>query len=70
MLSNAYFLTKFRYDTAENEPAKNLQKFANISNFANARPGFGQLPLHLAAKSARYIPAIRRGKGMVFHDLP
>ena len=25
MLSNAYFLAKFRFDTAENEPAKNLQ---------------------------------------------
>ena len=25
MLSNAYFLEKFRFDTAENEPAKNLQ---------------------------------------------
>ena len=32
MLSNAYFLTKFRFDTAENEPAKNLQ---NVANFAN-----------------------------------
>ena len=27
MLSNAYFLAKFRLDTAENESAKNLQKF-------------------------------------------
>ena len=26
MLSNAYFLAKFRFDTAENEPAKILQK--------------------------------------------
>ena len=26
MLSNAYFLANFRFDTAENEPAKNLQK--------------------------------------------
>ena len=25
MLSNAYFLAKFRFDTAENEPAKYLQ---------------------------------------------
>ena len=25
MLSNAYFPAKFRFDTAENEPAKNLQ---------------------------------------------
>ena len=35
MLSNAYFLAKFRFDTAENEPAKNLQKFANFPNFPN-----------------------------------
>ena len=39
MLSNAYFLAKFRFDTAENEPAKNLQNFAkicpNFVNFAN-----------------------------------
>ena len=41
MLSNAYFLAKFRFDTAENEPAKNLQsfaKFANFANFANPDP--------------------------------
>ena len=31
MLSNAYFLAKFRFDTAENEPAKNLQNFANFT---------------------------------------
>ena len=30
MLSNAYFLAKFRFDTAENEPAKNLQNFAKF----------------------------------------
>ena len=30
MLSNAYFLAKFRFDTAENEPAKKLQKIANL----------------------------------------
>ena len=27
---NAYFLANFRFDTAENEPAKSLQKFANF----------------------------------------
>ena len=27
MLSNAYFLANFRFDTAENEPAKILQIF-------------------------------------------
>ena len=32
MLSNAYFLAKFRFDTVENEPAKNLQKSANFAN--------------------------------------
>ena len=31
MLSNAHFLAKIRFDTAENEPAKNLQ---NLQNFA------------------------------------
>ena len=31
MLSNAYFLAKFRFDTAENEPAKNLQDFSRLS---------------------------------------
>ena len=35
MLSNAYFLAKFRFDTAENEPAKNLQ---NLANFPNVGP--------------------------------
>ena len=38
MLSNAYFLAKFRFDTAENEPAKNLQNFANFPNIANPKP--------------------------------
>ena len=32
MLSNAYFLAKFHFDTAENEPAKKMQ---NLLNFAN-----------------------------------
>ena len=36
MLSNAYFLAKFRFGTAENEPAKNLQNFFEIANFAKA----------------------------------
>ena len=30
MLSNAYFLAKFRFDTAENEPAKNLLNFRKM----------------------------------------
>ena len=37
MLSNAYFLAKFRFDTAENEPARSLKfaKFANFADFAD-----------------------------------
>ena len=38
MLSNAYFLAKFRFDTAENEPTKNSQNFTNFANFANPNP--------------------------------
>ena len=30
MLSNEYFLAKFRFDTPENEPAKNLQNFRKM----------------------------------------
>ena len=30
MLSNAHFLAKIRFDTVENEPAKNLQNFATF----------------------------------------
>ena len=49
MLSNAYFLAKFRFDTAENEPAKNLQilqkeiKNVHFSNFAGFE-GFARTP--------------------------
>ena len=31
MLPNAYFLATFGFDTAENEPAKNLQDFSRLS---------------------------------------
>ena len=57
MLSNAYFLAKFRFDTAENEPAKNLQNnnyFVNIILLillAPPRPrslGHGWLPLNIS----------------------
>ena len=36
MLSNAYFLAKFRFDPAENEPAKNLQNFVKQAPFGTA----------------------------------
>ena len=40
MLSKGYFLAKFRFDTAENEPAKNLQNFAKFAaHIPRARRG-------------------------------
>ena len=50
MLSNAYFLAKFRFDTAENEPAKNLQNFAKFSNFADPNPQTPAAPRGPAAR--------------------
>ena len=47
MLSNAYFLAKFRFDTAENEPAKNLQNFAKKT----LQPPCGDCPI--ASKSTK-----------------
>ena len=37
MLSNAYFLAKFRVDTAENEPAKNLQNLQTFCSTTKSR---------------------------------
>ena len=37
MLLNADFFAKFRIDTAENEPAKNLQNFTNKPQAAPLR---------------------------------
>ena len=59
MLSNAYFLAKFRFDTAENEPAKNLQNFANFPNFANPNGAAASLTSRRA----------RRRRGRDDHDL-
>ena len=55
MLSNAYFLAKFRFDTAENEPAKKLQNFINFPNFANPNPNFAdpKVTAEIAAIIAR-----------------
>ena len=58
MLSNAYFLAKFCFDTAENEPAKNLQKFANFPNFANPKLGGPQA----AQAGAQSALSVRVGK--------
>ena len=58
-LSNAYFLAKFGFDTAENEPVKNLQNFANFAKIANfADPN----PLPLRANAARSPRSPRRSR--------
>ena len=49
MLSNAYFLAKFRFDTAENEPAKKLQNLNFAENIANGL----QVLARLAARHAQ-----------------
>ena len=62
MLSNAYFLAKFRFDAAENEPAKNLQKFANFPNFLEA--------LDLSIRRPPVHPVHARTYGLGRSDLP
>ena len=54
MLSNAYLLAKIRFDTAENEPAKNLQFFFLIASAGHGR----RLP---EARRERRLP---RGDGL------
>ena len=46
MLSNAYFLAKFRFGTAENEPAKFFQNFKFCNKFANFAKLRGPRLLH------------------------
>ena len=56
MLSNAYFLAKIRFDTAENEPAKNLQilhKICHASTALGSGAAFAlAFPLALGSTSA------------------
>ena len=44
MLSNAYFLAKFRFDVAENEPSKNLQKKLLVLPLVASVPPSEELP--------------------------
>ena len=45
MLQNAYLLAKFGFDTAENEPAQNLQHFAKkIANEVTIQDAIEQCP--------------------------
>ena len=57
MLSNAYFLAKFRFDTAENEPAENLQNL-NLLIFPISGDA-GTLP-----RAARVRGGLARGRGL------
>ena len=61
MLSNAYFLAKFRFDTAENEPAKNLQ---NLQIFQNLPFNPGSLPGPRASQGLRDEEAEANGPGL------
>ena len=58
MLSNAYVLAKFRFDTAENELAKTLQKFATFANFAS--PKLTPAPAELWRSGRTMRPAAQR----------
>ena len=62
MMSNAYFLAKFRFDTAENAPTKNLQNFRNkIAKFAD----LSLRPLRAFDVRGRVL---RRVEGRALHD--
>ena len=60
MLSNAYVLAKFRFDTAEKEPAKNLQKFSNKIANSNKQPC-------ARLRVAREPPGARVDRGWLDH---
>ena len=60
MLSNAYFLAKFRFDTAENEPAKKLQKLLNINLVILQNTHLTQAKLGMPARGRRRLLAARR----------
>ena len=67
MLSNAYFLAKFRFDTAENEPAKNLQNFRKMhfSKMHGELPGLllrGDERLEVVAHGADLLRERRRAR--------
>ena len=53
MLSNAYFLARFRFDTAENEPAKKLQNLIKSCKISY------NLPILLTRPAGRVEAALR-----------
>ena len=62
MLSNYYFLAKFRFDTAENEPAKDLQLIARFANFAPATLARCDAA-QAAMRTTQMLPSIAKGQG-------
>ena len=62
MLSNAHFLAKFRFDTAENEPAKNLQKLLTLLTLGAPRERHP--PRDRAAQAVQGEPAARAHGGV------
>ena len=66
MLSNAYFLAKFRFDTAENEPAKNLQNLliSPILLTPNPYPQYPQYPYTPRSRS-QILPEVADASGEV-----
>ena len=65
MLSNAYFLAKFRFDTAENEPPK-ICKFCYLCycNFAKSR----NLEVDDARRRLHHGPELLHLRDHVQHD--
>ena len=65
MLSNAYFLAKFRFDTAENEPAKNLQNFRKVHfrKMHFSKNAFSKRGAHLADEVRSDVRALREDPG-------
>ena len=66
MLPNAYFLANFRFDTTENEPAKNLQILQKIANFHQFSMNFANFanpnPLSFLGKPGRWPRCCRAGR--------
>ena len=61
MLSNAYFVAKIRFDTAENEPAKNLQTSADLPNFANPNAADPGVALEPERPARAEVPKLQAG---------
>ena len=66
MLSNAYFLAKFRFDTAENEPAKNLQNLPILPILLTLTPNLyearSQHRNNIEPRAPRRPPSWRRAR--------